>query len=347
MERDWLKSFYKECGREVSLAYDVLNQTNNWAITLIIAVLATGFIGSIRFDNNDTLKFVYPTIYHWTFIIVAWVINMRFFVRSALALVNMYRWNTLINSTMKVLSLPENHPSSSIFKDNLSKKIESYYFKWNSPIKTRKLFWENLRLIYLWLFLIIIALFIIGLILLEKNLFYFIGLGFFIAATAYEVINFLFYRAFKYVEVPEIINPDILKLWDNTINDEKIIINSNEIIVFGFCQNGPYKFATDLLVNPDVKWLPWSYHLENIHPEFISAFFSNYSLSNRRVAFATWDINESGKKEVIRFGMIDHFVFDKGIIRITVKLENITTSNFKIIVNKSNALLFKSILELS
>lgn len=97
VDRDWIEKFYGECGREVSLAYNTLNQSNNWGITLITAVLATSFIGSMKVESGS-LKFYYPTIYHWHYIIVAWVVLLRFFVRSALALLNMYRWNSLIRT---------------------------------------------------------------------------------------------------------------------------------------------------------------------------------------------------------------------------------------------------------
>ncbi len=106
MERKWLEQFYEECGREVSLAYNVLNQTNNWGVTIAAAVVAAGLLDSIRLVGAK-LEIFYPTIPHWYLVIFAWVIMVRFFVRSALALTNMYRWNELIKASMKVLSLPD------------------------------------------------------------------------------------------------------------------------------------------------------------------------------------------------------------------------------------------------
>lgn len=221
MERDWLNNFYKECGREVSLAYNVLNQTNNWAITLITAVLATGFIGSVRFDSNGVMNFNYPTIYHWAFIIVAWIINIRFFMRSALALVNMYRWNTLIYAIVNVLSLPENHPSENAYKKDLSKKINEYFINWRSPISKKKLIWENLRLIYLWFFLILIALFITGVILLERNIYYYIGIIFFHCATIFELVEFFRYYGFRYIKIESTNKQKIYEIWEKELNQNE------------------------------------------------------------------------------------------------------------------------------
>ncbi len=36
----WIEHFYKECGREVTLAYTTLNQMKNWAIAIVAAFVS-------------------------------------------------------------------------------------------------------------------------------------------------------------------------------------------------------------------------------------------------------------------------------------------------------------------
>lgn len=141
MERGWLEKFYTECGREVSLAYNVLNQSDTWGVTLVAAILATSFIGAVRVENG-VVTLLYPTSIHWFYVIGGWVIMLRFFTRSALGLVNMYRWNELIKACAKVLSLPEGHPALPVYKRNCAKKIDAYYLRWKSPASRRRVFGE-------------------------------------------------------------------------------------------------------------------------------------------------------------------------------------------------------------
>ena len=211
MEREWLEKFYTECGREVSLAYNVLNHSNSWGVTLVTAVLATGFISLVKFESGK-MTLDYPTIFHWFYIIIAWIIMLRFFVRSALGLTNMYRWNTLIYASSKVLSLPEESPILPVYLRNCHKKIDAYYYRWKSPISQRKIIWENLKLMYFWFFLIVLALFVWGAIVLVKNWLYYVGIGLFVVSTIIESIWFVNWRGFKYEKLDLEKEPDIIKL---------------------------------------------------------------------------------------------------------------------------------------
>ncbi len=132
MNRDWLEKFYCECGREVSLAYNVLNHANTWGVTLVTAFLATVLIKAIKFENGQ-IVFLYPTYVHWFMIIIAWIALLRFFARSALGLTNMYRWNELIHAASKALSISEDDPRCALFERNCAKKIESYFYRFQSP----------------------------------------------------------------------------------------------------------------------------------------------------------------------------------------------------------------------
>lgn len=213
MERNWLEKFYTECGREVSLAYNVLNHSNNWGVTLASAVLAVSFIGAVEFENG-TATVHYPTIFHWFYIVIAWIIMLRFFARSALGLTNMYRWNKLIYASSKVLSLPETSPALPVYARNCAKKIDAYYYRWRSPISKRKIIWQNLKLMYLWFFLIVLALFTWGLVVLERNCLYYVGIGLFLVSTIIESIWFMTWYGFKYEKLDLEEEPEIAKLWE-------------------------------------------------------------------------------------------------------------------------------------
>ena len=212
MNRTWIEKFYEECGREVSLAYNTFNQTNNWGITLATGIVTLAFITSTKYVD-DKVVITYPNIAHWFVVIIAWVIMTRFFVRSCLALVNMYRWNTLIYAASKMLSLPEDHPDVPVFERNLAKKVKAYFYDWRSPIPLRKLVWECFRLMYIWFFLVLLALIIWGIIALHSQTLWIVGVLVFLLPTGWETYAFLVYRGFKYQPLDLESEPDVAKLW--------------------------------------------------------------------------------------------------------------------------------------
>lgn len=218
MEKDWLKIFYSECGREVSLAYNVLNQTNNWAITLVTVFLASIIVSSNKFEGGQ-IHFIY-THFHWLSVVVSWVILLRFFARSSLALTNMYRWNVLIYASSKVLSLPDNHKFMPIYKRNCAKKIDAYYYRFRSPIPKLKIVWNGLKLMYLWFFIIVLGLYVWGLLTLEKNMLYYLGIFIFLIPTIAEVIWFIKWYGLTYEELLLEEEPEILDSWKITGNNE-------------------------------------------------------------------------------------------------------------------------------
>ena len=142
--RAWIEVFLKECGREVSLSYNVFNQTNNWGITLAAGIIGIVFLSAVD-TSQGIVTISYPGIISWILIIIAWVIMLRFYVRSCLALVNMYRWNSLIFAANKVLSIPEHHSFINIYYGNFAKKVRAYFYDWRSPIPFRKIAWERFR----------------------------------------------------------------------------------------------------------------------------------------------------------------------------------------------------------
>jgi hypothetical protein len=316
MNRAWLEKFYTECGREVSLAYNVLNYSNNWGVTLGGAVLATGFMSAVKVDTNGTVQMSYPTVIHWYFVIFSWIIMCRFFVRSALGLVNMYRWNNLISASSKVLSLEDNNPSRGVFERNFEKLIGAYYYSWKSPLTKRKLIWRNLKLMYLWFLLIVFALFFWGLVALKYDIYYLIGLALFLIPTALEIYWFSHYDGLEYKKVDLENEPNITHLWQSS--PQTLSQDSTRPVVFGFCREGPYKHALAVVTNLQVKWLPWSYHVVNIDPTLANDLALGATLAGRKVFFAAWDTSFRGQTTIIRCGRIDHFVYSGGILRATV-----------------------------
>jgi hypothetical protein len=317
MERKWLEAFYKECGREVSLAYEVLNYSNNWGVTLVAAVLATGFLSTVRIQDNRVI-IQYPTIIHWYYLVFAWIVMIRFFVRSALGLGNMYRWNVLIYASSKILSLPENHPYQPIFINNFAKKIDAYYYKWKSPIKKQKLIWQNLKLMYFWFFLVILALFIWGLIRLDKNSLYWVGVGTFLIPFIIEAIWFYKWPGFKYEKLELEEEPNTSIFWRTSSSPTEEI---PELLIMGFCEDGPYKNATSLLESKTVEWIPWNYHTKEIDSFVFNKLCFNYNFYNQKVAFASWGKSYKGPVPILRYGRIDHSKFINGFFRITVHLD--------------------------
>jgi len=319
MERKWLESFYKECGREVSLAYNVLNQTNNWGITMAVAVVATCFLGTARIKGGS-INLTYPTLLQWYLVIFGWIIMVRFFVRSALGLVNMYRWNELINSTCKVLSLPETYPDLPLLNRNLAKKIEAFFFNWRSPKTRWFIVWRNLKLMYLWFFIIILSLFIWGIIVLDKTILFWVGLSLFIIPTIIEIIWFNRWYGLQYQSLELEAEKDLKEI----LNEECGIIPGliQDILILGFCEDGPFRYARTLLANPTVKWLPWAYQSYEIHPLFLAQLSDTAKLRNLRIAFASWKKGFIGLVDIIRYGRIDYIKFVSGHLQLTITLDD-------------------------
>jgi hypothetical protein len=318
MERKWLEAFYKECGREVSLAYNVLNQTNNWGITLAVAVVVTCFLGTARVEGR-TIYLTYPTLLQWYLVIFGWIIMVRFFVRSALGLVNMYRWNELINSTCKVLSLPESHPDTPLLNRNLAKKIEAYFFRFRSPKTRRFIVWHNLKLMYLWFFIILLCLFTWGIIVLEKTILFWVGLLLFIIPTIIEIVWFNRWYGLQYQGLELEVEKDLKDILNE--KRESIPEIGRDVMILGFCEDGPFKHAKTLLTNPTVKWLPWAYQSHEIHPFVLAQLSDNEKLDSQRIAFASWEKGFIGPVDIIRYGRIDYHKFVSGHLQLTVMLD--------------------------
>src|SRR5437667_1333397 len=83
----WLHDFYKECGREVTLAYTTLNQMKNWAM-----IVAAAAISGLSFGTSGRH---YPNPVMFVGVVIVYVFILRFFVRAILCYINLTRWNKL------------------------------------------------------------------------------------------------------------------------------------------------------------------------------------------------------------------------------------------------------------
>lgn len=147
-ERDTLNAMLQYFGREVALAYNVLNTTNYWSIALV-GGLITALLGDAK----------YPTISEMFVVAVALVFLTRFFVRSCLGLMNMYRWNLLNQATLDVLGFPKAKEHNSL---RLDAALNLYYYQFRSPVAKSKILWDSLKLAYFWLFAVLLTLFAWG-----------------------------------------------------------------------------------------------------------------------------------------------------------------------------------------
>jgi hypothetical protein len=133
---EWLENFYKECGREVTLAYTTLNQMKNWAM-----IVAAAAISGLGFGTGSQ---AYPNEQAYTAVAVVFTFILRFYFRAILCYINLSRWNTLQSACLKAYLEPAS--SDSAAKSELRKKINDYYYLWQSPIDRKTQLLSNLKL---------------------------------------------------------------------------------------------------------------------------------------------------------------------------------------------------------
>jgi len=139
----WLDSFYRECGREVTLAYTTLNQMKNWAMLVTAAA-----ISGLAFGTTATN---YPTVEMLVGVVVVYTFSLRFFIRAILSYINLVRWNKLQSDCVQLRLLPRIasdgtvNPSAKLLSD-VKEDIQNYYYEWLSPISRKRQLLHNLKL---------------------------------------------------------------------------------------------------------------------------------------------------------------------------------------------------------
>ena len=150
---DWIRDFYKECGREATLAYTTLNQMKNWAIavqgTIIAAIAALSRSNAPSIGEASSVQFAFPVAVGS---VLAYVFTLRFFVRALLCYINLLRWNTLQSTILEWKLLPRNaRPGSTVAteearREAVGRSIQNYYYRWRSPINRVSQVASNLKL---------------------------------------------------------------------------------------------------------------------------------------------------------------------------------------------------------
>jgi hypothetical protein len=159
---DWVDTFYRECGREVTLAYTTLNQMKNWAMTIAAAALS-----GLAFGTSSAS---YPNKYMFVGVVIVYVFVLRFYVRAILCYINLVRWNKLQSDCVELRLLPRrvknNDPPKTrmALEGQFKEDLQNYYFRWLSPIDRKTQLLSNLKLGFGLVFALTIFFFLWGLI---------------------------------------------------------------------------------------------------------------------------------------------------------------------------------------
>ena len=152
----WLKEFYSEVGREVSLARESQERTHNWVITI-----TAGAIASVWALGGGSFR--YPTESSFIVVLVMLPLVLRFFVRSCLEYQIFNRWVFIRDALNAYYFSKDMRPElEEIAMSSLIEQIRLYYFQWNQPRSNPKMIWDNLVLAYAWPMLLILVLIIVG-----------------------------------------------------------------------------------------------------------------------------------------------------------------------------------------
>lgn len=149
-----LKDFYKECGREVTLAYTTLNQMKNWAM-----VVAAAAISGLSFSTSAQQ---YPNPVMFVGVVIVYTFILRFFVRAIICYINLSRWNILQFDYINLLQAEESKEQAKIesAQQEIAKHVNDYYTRWLSPLGRRRQVYSTLKLGFALLFAL--PLFFIG-----------------------------------------------------------------------------------------------------------------------------------------------------------------------------------------
>jgi hypothetical protein len=186
----WIEAFYKECGREVTLAYTTLNQMKNWAI-LVCGALLSSLAFSVRTGNSEAKDFPNQMTFFGTVLVYLFV--LRFFVRAILCYNNLLRWNCLQAACIEAFLIPRDAPPESTAggETKLHATIQTLYYSWASPIERKSQLLSNLKLGFGLLFALSMFFLIWSAFALWSEPFIRALTLFTVGATAIEAVDFL------------------------------------------------------------------------------------------------------------------------------------------------------------
>jgi len=146
----WIESFYKECGREVTLAYTTLNQVKNWGMAIVAAFISAIVTLGKPGDAGALTPAARLGIYSAA--VVAYVFNLRFFIRAILCYINLLRWNRLQSDIVAAYLIPKplkpgkSLPTREQARAFLRDEITDYYHRWRATIDRKNQVFQNLKL---------------------------------------------------------------------------------------------------------------------------------------------------------------------------------------------------------
>ncbi len=162
----WLENFYRECGREVTLAYTTLNQMKNWAI-----VIAGAVISGLAFSGSAQ-KGEYPNLPMFVGTVIVYIFILRFYVRAILCYTNLLRWNKLQSDCieLKLLKSSRNqHLSDEQIRQRLADDIRFHYFELLPTVNRKTQLLSILKLGFYPLFTLALFFLLQGAIILWSN----------------------------------------------------------------------------------------------------------------------------------------------------------------------------------
>jgi hypothetical protein len=193
LDENWLETFYKECGREATLAYTTLNQMKNWAM-----IVAAAAISGLSFGTSAAL---YPNVPMFLGVVLVYVFVLRFYVRAILCYINLLRWNQLQSDcvSLKLVQKPPRLGESKKTKEDLEKQliqdIENYYHRWLSTVNRKTQLFSNLKLGFALLFALPLFFMVQGVATLWGNS-WVKGMTFFALGTTFVELNDFFKSQF-------------------------------------------------------------------------------------------------------------------------------------------------------
>lgn len=149
---EWLKLFYGRVDQNFSTTRQSLHTTHQWAITLNIALITAIF--SLSSTSNP-----FPNRTGLIILMISLPILMRFFIRSCLEYSIQEKFKTVRNE-LDYYFTHKNIGNIKVLNSELYECIDSYYFKWLSPMKLISICWRNLLLAYMWIFIVNLGLLI-------------------------------------------------------------------------------------------------------------------------------------------------------------------------------------------
>lgn len=202
---EWLSLFYPRATEQFGLSRQSLHRTHEWVITLTLGL-------AIAVLTSGGQQSSYPNEFGLVAVLASFPLLFRFFVRSCLECAIQHRWIAIRNALDMYFYLQGVDPhSKSAAERHLRETIELYYFQWKSPLSIWAIIWENLRLAYLWPFILLVSLMVWGAAVLTMSPLLAITGATVVLYMSYEVIAFLRYRGFEHVDsvtsLPEIPNP--------------------------------------------------------------------------------------------------------------------------------------------